>query len=222
MVDIFSHFPQYCEFATNFWLHEPLNAITNFGFIISAYFLYRFIKINNPKKNLGIFLISLMLVLGFGSLAWHSYRSLPTLLSDEIPIYIFMIFAGYFLTKSLTRSHKLTIVILTFTAIIYYAIFAYIPGVNLLNGLLKYVFALFAFLTLSILTVRKFGSDYNFILPLTIFAVAIVFRGTDLYVCPIFPIGTHFIWHILVALTMYLGSVIIIRLSLLNQSYPSS
>lgn len=222
MVDIFSHFPQYCEFATNFWLHEPLNAITNFGFIIGAYFLYRFIKINKPKKSLGIFLISLMLVLGFGSLAWHSYRSLPTLLSDEIPIYIFMIFVGYFLTKSLTRNYKLTMVILFLTAIIYYAIFAYIPGVNFLNGLLRYTFALLAFLILSILTVRKFGYNYNFILPLAIFAIAIVFRGIDLYVCPIFPVGTHFIWHILVALTMYLGSVIIIRLSLLKQSYSSS
>ena len=213
MIDIFTKFPQYCEFVSNFWIHEPLNAITNFGFLIGAYFLYRFVKVNKCNIGLGAILISLMVILGLGSLAWHSYRVVPTLLLDEIPIYIFIIFTFYFLIQSLTRSHKLTLTISFFSALIYYAIFAYVPGVNISNGVLKYVFALLIFLILNVLIVKKFGSGYNFFLPLSIFILAIVFRIVDLYICPIFPVGTHFIWHILIALTMYFGSISILRLN---------
>ena len=162
--------------------------------------------------HFGIILIALMVILGLGSLAWHSYRSVPTLLLDEIPIYIFFIFSGYFLTQSLVKNHKLTVIILASTAVIYYLIFAYIPGINILNGVLKYVFAFLSFLILSIFVVRKLGSGYNFTTPLIILAISIIFRSIDLFICPIFSIGTHFIWHILNAVAMYFGSVVIIRL----------
>ena len=212
MIDIFSKFPQYCESATNFWLHEPLNAITNLAFIIGAYYLFKLIKKEKLSMPLGLILLSLMIILGLGSLAWHSYRSLPTLLLDEIPIYIFIIFAGYYLTQTLTRSHKITLMILASISAAYYLIFAYIPGINISNGVLKYIFALLIFLVLSTFIVKKFGSGYNFILSFSIFAVAIIFRIIDLFVCSNFPIGTHFVWHILVAMVMYLVSITILRL----------
>ena len=213
MIDIFSKFPQYCESATNFWLHEPLNAITNLAFIIGAYYLFKLIKKEKLSMPLGLILLSLMIILGLGSLAWHSYRSLPTLLLDEIPIYIFIIFAGYYLTQSLTHIQKITLMILVSIGVIYYLIFAYIPGINLSNGVLKYVFALLIFIVLSTLVVEKSGSGHNFIIPISIFVFAIVFRIIDLFVCSKFPIGTHFIWHILVALVMYLVSIVILRLN---------
>ena len=218
MVDIVTRFPQYCEYISNFWLHEPLNAITNFGFFIGAYFLYRLIKKNNLNMNLGTVLISMMIALGLGSLAWHSYRITPTLLMDEIPIYIFIAFAFYFLTKSLARSHKLTIIISFFTALIYYAVFAYIPSLNVFQGAFKYIFVVLLFLILSMLIVKKFGPHYSLILPLSLLAFGVLFRIMDLYICPVFPLGTHFIWHILVVSTMYFTSIIILRLGSLQST----
>ena len=212
MIDIFSKFPQYCEAAANLWLHEPLNVITNFSFIIGAFYLYRYIKASSLDRRLGIILVGFMVILGLGSLSWHSYRSIPTLWLDEIPIYIWVVFAFYFLTQSLTKSYKLTAIIMVLTATVYYLIFASIPSLNILQGSLKYVFALFVFLLLSLFVARKFGSHYNFILPLSILAVAIVFRSVDLPVCPVFPIGTHFLWHVSVALAVYQGSKVILRL----------
>ncbi len=38
----------------------------------------------------------------------------------------------------------------------------------------------------------------------TIFAAALVFRTIDLAACAAFPIGTHFLWHLLTALTVAL------------------
>lgn len=212
MIDIFTKFPQYCESVSGFWLHEPLNAITNFAFFICAYYLYKLIKRNGYDMRLGVLLICLMVVLGSGSLAWHFYRSVPTLLMDGIPIYIFIFFSFIFLAHSLTRNYKITIFVLFFTALIYYAIFAYIPVLNIFQDSLKYVFAVLIFLVLNTLVIKKFGRERSFILPLGILAGAIIFRIIDLYICPVFPIGTHFVWHISAALAIYFGSVTMLRL----------
>ncbi len=213
MVDIFTRFPQYCEFYQHFWLSEPLNAITNFAFFIGAYYLYKLIKNENYNRKLGVSLIVMMVILGIGSLAWHSYRVVPTLLLDEIPIYIFIVFAFYFLIQSLTRNYKFTIILLLFTALVYYLTFAYIPMLSIFQGSLKYVFVLWIFFILNILVTHKFGSSYSFVLPLSILALALVFRIIDFHICPVFPIGTHFLWHIFVATAMYLSSTVILRLN---------
>lgn len=213
MVDIFTKFPQYCESVVNFWLHEPLNAITNFAFFVGAYFLYKLIKRNEHNMRLGTVLIVLMVILGAGSLAWHSYRSVPTLLMDEIPIYIFIIFAFIFLVQSLTRNYKTTILASLSMASIYYALFAYIPALNIFQGSLKYVFAVIIFLVLNTLITRKFGQECSFVLSLGILVGAIIFRIIDLYICSAFPIGTHFIWHISVATVIYFSSKVILKVS---------
>lgn len=218
MVDIFTKFPQYCESVSGFFLSEPWNAITNFAFFFGAYYLYKLIKKNGYDTRLGSFLIVLMIILGSGSLAWHSYRSVPTLLMDEIPIYIFIIFAFYFLVQSLTRNPKLTLLYSFLTFLVYYLTFAYIPALNLFQGSTKYAFALLVFFIINALIIRKFNSSNSFVLPLVILALALIFRIIDLYICLIFPIGTHFIWHISVAVAMYLSSLAILKLQLTKLS----
>ncbi len=213
MVNIFTRFPQYCESLEQFWLHEPLNVITNFAFFVGAYVLYKLIKKKGYDMHLGWFLIFFMIILGVGSLAWHAYHTIPTLLADIIPIYIFIIFTFYFLLQSLTQNHKLTIVISTLTLFGYYIIFSFFPILSIFQGSLKYVFALLIFLFVNGLIVKKFGKEFSFILPLSILIGAIVFRIVDLYVCQIVPIGTHFIWHIAVALAVYFSSVSILKLN---------
>ena len=37
-----------------------------------------------------------------------------------------------------------------------------------------------------------------------IFALSVVFRTVDNAVCPVFPLGTHFVWHCLNAVLLYL------------------
>ena len=37
-----------------------------------------------------------------------------------------------------------------------------------------------------------------------VFGIALVFRTLDQEVCPVFPIGTHFLWHSLTGLAAYL------------------
>ncbi|KKR31848.1 MAG: Conserved hypothetical membrane protein [Parcubacteria group bacterium GW2011_GWF2_39_8b] len=207
------NFPEYCESVAGFWTVEPLNALTNFAFFIGAYYLLKYIRVNNLKNRLSIFLTGLMVVMGLGSLLWHSYRSEITMLLDTLPIYIFFILALYLFVQVLTKNKKLTIVILALLGLIYYLIFTYIPGLNIFSGSLKYIFILIVLVALSFFIRKKYGYDYNFLTPLGIFLVAIMLRTIDIFMCPFFPFGTHFIWHILIAIAMYFGSTLILRLN---------
>jgi hypothetical protein len=36
-----------------------------------------------------------------------------------------------------------------------------------------------------------------------LFALSLAFRVVDLPICPAFPTGTHFVWHLLNALVLY-------------------
>jgi hypothetical protein len=40
---------------------------------------------------------------------------------------------------------------------------------------------------------------------LGIFSLSLVLRTVDAAICPAFPLGTHFIWHLLNGLVLYLG-----------------
>ncbi len=212
MIDIFTRFPHYCESYQHLWLNEPLNIISNLSFFVGAYYLYKLARNKKYNKNVSIFLTGIMVILGLGSLAWHSHRTTLTLLSDELPIYIFIIFAFYFLIQSLTKKHTLTVTTLFFTILVYYLLFAYIPVLNLFQGSLHYVFALCIFFVINTLIIHKFGSSYSFTFPLSILVIALIFRMIDISLCPIFPIGTHFLWHILVATGIYLSSHTILHL----------
>lgn len=192
---------------------EPLNALTNFAFLIGAYYLYKFIRVNNLKSRLGTFLIGLMVAVGLGSMSWHMYRSEATLLLDRLPIYIFFIFALYFAIQSITKNIKFTITVSALLGILYYVIFSYIPGINVFYGLLRFVFAFVVLAILNALIRNKYGHEYNFSIALIIFAVALMFRTLDLLVCPFFSLGTHFLWHIFVAVGMYFGSIAIVELN---------
>lgn len=216
LVEIFVTFPQYCEQVAGFWLTQPLNVITNLAYIIGGVYLYRYVKVNNLNRNLGIILSGLMIALGVGSTAWHSHKSIPTIMMDEVPIYLFILLSIFILTKSLTKSFLNTLGAMGLVAIIYHVIFTYIPGAGVYSGSLKYAFALFVFVALSMLVVKKYGQEYNFSTPLCIFAIAIALRSVDLYICQYFPLGTHFLWHILVAAAMYTGSKVILRLYLVS------
>ncbi|TSC77929.1 MAG: hypothetical protein G01um101424_63 [Parcubacteria group bacterium Gr01-1014_24] len=175
--------------------------------------MWRFIKRNYLNSNLGLTLCSLIIILSFGSFAWHASRSELTLWFDTIPIYIFIIYIAFLLIQSLTRNIKYTSGFVALISLIYFLVFTYIPNINILSGLSKYIFAFCVFIIITIFVSIKYGMKHDFIYPLSIFGLAIVFRGIDLLVCSNFPLGTHFLWHITVAAAMYSSSLVVLTLN---------
>ena len=72
-----------------------------------------------------------------------------------------------------------------------------------LNGSESYLAVLLFLFGLAFVEIRR--TDRKGVLAATlVFLVSLAARTADLYVCPSFPLGTHFLWHILNALAVYM------------------
>src|SRR5215211_4158763 len=81
----------YCERTAPGLLNEPLNAITNFSFLIAAWAAWLLAR-RSGRLSAGIqVLIWLAASVGIGSILWHTLPNGWTLVLDIIPILVFLI-----------------------------------------------------------------------------------------------------------------------------------
>ena len=193
----------YCESGVGLFYTQPVNTISSIALLISAYFIYRFIKTNHINNRIIKIIPFILAAVGIGSILWHSTPNLLTNFADNIPIYALVLVLFFFLLDKLLNKRKLVWkIFLAFILIEALFVFYVLPS---FNGFLPYliilVFGVFVFSGL----VKK----YKILTPhlvtiIALFATALFFRSLDLTVCSVFPTGTHFTWHILNALLVYL------------------
>jgi hypothetical protein len=124
-------------------------------------------------------------------------------LFDTIPIAVFIYgylfvalrrFAGAGLVVALA-------VLLAFAALSH-ALAAFVPR-GFMNGSYYYLPALAALLAIGWLTADASGRRTLF-LAAGVFTLSVAFRTIDIAVCAAFPLGTHFLWHSLNGVVLYL------------------
>jgi hypothetical protein len=222
----------YCERGQDpvFWA-EPLNAVTNGAFIIAALLatweLFRQRKGSACLAEAG--LVALVYVIGTGSFLFHTFATRWASFADWSPIAVFML---SYLAYVLRRNMGLPWVFVVPLVAAFYGALSWAGGIecrpallpvtaeagaHCLNGTAAYVPA---FLTLVLLCVilafRRHPSWRYFAAAAGVFLASMTFRTLDLELCDLArafgrPIGTHFLWHILNAATLYLLLVAAIR-----------
>ena len=60
---------EYCELFSEYFLSQPLNAISNVAFLIAAWFAYRYLRDRGFKKL--YILPTLLTLVGISSAWWH-------------------------------------------------------------------------------------------------------------------------------------------------------
>lgn len=216
----------YCERGQDpaFWA-EPLNALTNGAFIIAAAIATRDFMAAPPeaRRSWVALLIALTYIIGFGSFLFHTYATRWAVLADTIPIALFMLAYFGFLVRRFLRLHWLAAIagVALFYAILWYAgaiecrYDALLPitsraGARCLNGTLGYVPAFVALVgAAAILALLRHPAWRLIGVAGLVFLASMSFRTLDLELCSRirlggFAIGTHFLWHVLNALTLYL------------------
>lgn len=211
---------RYCErgAAPEFWA-EPVNAITNAGYLAAAlagYALVRASRLANGDRRGLLALVALAASIGIGSAAFHTAPSPLTKLGDIIPIAFFVIAALY---VALWRMLGLSgVSALCWLA----ALGAMIAMVAIggksfgcgdgtcLNGAPGYLPVLAA-LTATAFAARHKNSNAapSLLLASLAFAAALAARTFDLAVCPLATAGgmtitAHAFWHLGTALVAYL------------------
>ena len=193
----------YCERISASVFAEPVNLITNLAFFISAIFTYKLIKEKNVKDSIYRVLPWLILLIGLGSISYHSFRGPVTLLFDAVPIYIFLGLSLFLLFKKLVRHTGLALGVIGLFVLL--QIFLTINFPHLFNGSIRHIANAILLSALIIWTYKKFGKvTLQLFFVFLVYAVGIFFRTIDIPICPTFTIGTHFLWHLFAAWGAYL------------------
>lgn len=194
----------YCErLDASFWA-EPINAISNLSFIVAGLLLWR---LRSPRATV---MAILLILIGFGSFSFHTYANRLTGLLDVLAIALYLVAFAFLIPKQWSRSSiwiQLGSVLLLIICIVL---------TQLLMNTLKPTFPwlppgmyLGAWLTLIIYALVTYSSNSRaarFLwLAIIIFPFSLLSRQLDMPLCD-FTGGSHWLWHLINGLTLYLSS----------------
>ena len=191
----------YCERASAAFWAEPVNALTNAGFLVAALAAFVEWRRAGGRDVPVLALIAVMVLIGLGSFAFHTLATRGAVYLDVIPIAVFIY--GYLalaLRRFLALGWLPTIAILV-GYIALSRLLAHLTPPGTLNGSIDYLPALAALLIMLgfvPVTVRR-----TVALAAAVFVISLAFRTVDRAVCGTFPLGTHFIWHLLNAVVLF-------------------
>lgn len=193
----------YCERLVPGLLAEPLNAATNLAFFAAAWLLWRGSRHEGARTPEIPLLIALILAIGTGSALFHTFAETWAMIADLVPIMIFQLAFLWTYARRVMKWHNAPSAALVagFLAVALYG--REFPHVA--NGSMIYAPAIAVLLALGVHHWLRGGAGRGLLLAAGgALAVSLTFRTIDSAVCAQFPLGTHFLWHLINPLVLYL------------------
>ena len=190
----------YCERVDVTYWAEPHNAITNAAFLIVAV-----IMALRTRGNLAASLLCwILFAIGVGSFLFHTHATMWALLTDVVPIGIFILtylflvnrqIAGWPLWAALLG----TLAFLPFAAVVVLALDR-LPFFRISN----FYWSVPLLLTIYAVALRQRLPQVarGFAIGAALLALSITLRSLDEILCPYVPMGTHLLWHCLNAVML--------------------
>lgn len=191
----------YCERTDASLLAEPANALTNVAFLIAAAAAFWSWRRAGGRDRPALTLIVVVAAVGLGSFTFHTVATRGAVLADVIPIAIFIY--GYLLLalrRFLGLPAGVSVAIIVLYAAVAQAL-SWLAPPRALNGSIGYVPALVAMVVMA--RVTRGQARRGLELAAMIFTVSLALRTVDLAACDTFRLGTHFLWHLLNAIVLY-------------------
>lgn len=194
----------YCErLGPEFWA-EPVNAVSNAGFLVAAWLAWRLVTSlpgRTPWSTHG--LIGLLATIGVGSFLFHTLAVTWALWADVLPIFLFQLL---FLVLYLRRVARVRPWVGVAWVALFFAAswgFGALPA-HWLNGSLSYGSAWVFVAGLAVHHARSGRRAPRALAWATLlFTVSLGLRSLDLQVCHWLSTGTHPLWHVLNAAVLY-------------------
>ena len=197
-MDWFGRVNIYCERTGPGYWAEPVNALTNLGFVLAAALAWRMLRGRRDPGARG--LAVLLFAIGVGSWLFHTHARLWAMLADVVPIQLFILAYLYLATTRLFAAPRWAgaLAVLLFPPYAFLVAAAARALVGPLDGSVGYlpVPVLIAGYALA-LGDRAPATARGVLIGAGLLALSLVARTADAAVCPAFPLGTHFLWHLL-------------------------
>lgn len=189
----------YCERTDfTFWA-EPLNAVTNVAFLIAAFILWR----RSAGVPLGRVLAVIVFVTGIGSFLFHTFATGWAAVADVVPIGIFILTYLFGVNRDLVPMRWGWALVATACFLPYAAMLVpllnQIPFMRISNF---YWTVPILLLIYAVILRRKDRVMSGFVIGAMLLSVSITVRSLDEILCEIFPLGTHFVWHVINAVML--------------------
>jgi len=201
----------YCErIGPEFW-SEPLNAVTNAAFLVAALCAFVLWRRKTPDDLPALLLIAIVFATGVGSFLFHTFATRWAALADVIPIALFI---QVFLFFALKRFLGLQWWLALGTVIAFFAATPFIgravaPLVGSSGGYIPALLAIFVVGAFFVRKDRRLGAEV--LLTGVVFLLSLTFRTLDEPLCARIAVGTHFLWHILNSVVLFLLLRVLIR-----------
>lgn len=192
----------YCErVAPGFWA-EPVNAATNLAFLIAAAVMFR--RLKGQDLPLANGMVAVLAVIGVGSFLFHTFATTWASATDVVPILLFILL--YLFAANRDFWHLRLWPALGVTALFLPYAWVTVPffdWVGFLGSSAAYGPVPLLILIYAVM-LRKHAPETAFGLAIGagILVVSLAFRTLDEPVCSSFPLGTHFLWHLVNAVML--------------------
>jgi len=206
----------YCERTSDAFWSEPLNAWTNVAFLLAAMLLLpRLWAIEGRPEGRrfatpGRVLLVEMVAIALGSFAFHTFANPLAAMADVGSIAVFILtFVGVYLRRALGMGLGWSIAAVAAVLIASVGL----PGLVVpmlptpqLGFIPTYLPATAAAAGLGVAAMRRGLTGGGYLLGTAgVFVLSMAVASLDMPLCPWWPWGTHFVWHVLNAVVLYLA-----------------
>lgn len=190
----------YCERTGPAYWAEPLNALTNLAFVVAAAVLWPQVR----GLPLGRAMALVLALIGVGSWLFHTHANRLTGVLDVTPIAGFILLYVFAAARDFLGL-RAWVAVLVAAGFVPYAM-ALTPVFGALPFLAVSAFywpvPLLILIFAALLVRRAAITARGLAIGAAILTLSLSFRSLDQSLCTAFPMGTHFLWHLLNALML--------------------
>lgn len=203
----------YCErTGPGFWA-EPVNALTNLAYVVGAALAWRAVRRSaaSPPASLQ-WLPPALAAVGVFSFLFHTLATMWAAIADQLVILLFgCLFLYAFIRHVAGGAAPPALVVAVLFGVVSYLTPRLLPPgwLNRSGGYLPYLLGLLAMA--GWLGVRRHAGAPAFGGAIGLFCLALALRTADQAWCSNFPLGTHFLWHLLTGAMLTLLTLTILR-----------
>lgn len=192
----------YCErIDPSFWA-EPVNAVTNAAFLIAAFIMWR--RVRGQGLPLAMTLVIILTVIGVGSFLFHTFATLWAGVADVLPILVYILVYIYLANRAYWGLKPLPALGITALFFPYAALTTPLfVRMGIEGGSAGYAPVPLLILIYALLLRNRLPEvSKGLAAGAGILVLSLTFRTVDMSACSDFPLGTHFLWHILNAVML--------------------
>lgn len=189
--------PVYTETDLSRFIVEPWNAVSSLFIVVPAVIWLVRLRKKLARFRFMMFCIPLMILGGMGSTFFHAFRASGIfLVMDVLPSAMLSLSLSIYFWLKVLRKWWYVIGIVVLFFVPRWLLWGNLPRATAINVSYGITGTVAALPIIIILFRNSFDQWVVATLTLMFFILALVFREQDPYPNPLFPQGTHFLWHV--------------------------